>query len=59
MQESEGLGMEGWIALALILLGVVMAVGLGFSGLLYLALLLTIVVFAAILGLCSGAGRKA
>lgn len=59
MPETEGLGKEGLVALALVLLGVVVALTLGFSKLVYLALLLTVVVFAAILALCTGTTRKA
>lgn len=54
MPETEGLGREGLVAVALVLLGVVVALTLGFSKLVYLALVLTVVVFAAILSLCSG-----
>lgn len=59
MQESEGLGTEGWVAVAVILLGIVIALALGFSKLLYVALILTAAVFAVILGLCTGTTGKA
>lgn len=59
VQESEGLGIEGWVAIAIVLLGVVVALTAGFSRLLFLALPLTAVVFAAILALCTGTTRKA
>lgn len=59
MQESEGLGTVGWVALALVLLGVVVALTAGFSRLVLLALPLAVVVFAAILALCTGDTREA
>lgn len=59
MQESEGLGTVGWVALALVLLGIVVALTAGFSRLVLLALPLTVVVFAAILALCTGNTREA
>lgn len=59
MQESEGLGTVGWVALALVLLGAVVALTAGFSRLVLLALPLTVVVFAAIIALCTGTTRKA
>ncbi len=59
MQESEGLGTVGWVALALVLLGIVVALTAGFSRLVLLALPLTVVVFAAILALCTGTTREA
>jgi hypothetical protein len=51
---TEGLGSEGWVALALVLLGVVVALTLGFAKLFYLAMILTVGVFAVILALCAG-----
>jgi hypothetical protein len=59
VQESEGLGTVGWVALALVLLGIVVALTAGFSRLVLLALPLTVVVFAAILALCTGTTREA
>ncbi len=59
MQESEGLGTLGVVVVALLLLGVVIALTAGFSRLVYLALPLTLVVFGVILGLCTGTTRKA
>ncbi len=59
MQESEGLGTFGWVALALVLLGIVVALTAGFSRLVMLALPLAAVVFAAILALCTGNTREA
>lgn len=54
MPETEGLGSEGLVALALVLLGVVVALTLGFAKLFYIAVTLTAVAFAVILALCAG-----
>ena len=59
MQESEGLGIEGWVLLGIVLLGLVVALTLGFSRLVLLALPLTLAAFAVILALCTGTTRKA
>lgn len=59
MQESEGLGTLGWVLLALLLLGVVVALAFGFTSLVYIALPLTVVVFVTIVALCTGTSRKA
>lgn len=59
MPETEGLGTIGWVALAIVLLGVVVALTAGFSRLVWLALPLTLVVFGVIIGLCTGTTRKA
>ena len=58
MPETEGLGTVGWMALGILLLGVIVALTAGFSRLVWLALPLTAVVFAAILELCTGTTRK-
>ncbi len=54
MPETEGLGSEGLVALALVLLGVVVALTLGFAKLFYIAMVLTAAAFAVILALCAG-----
>ncbi|MDW8371001.1 MAG: hypothetical protein RMK81_12065 [Geminicoccaceae bacterium] len=59
MQQSEGLGTVGWVALALVALAVVVALAFGFTALIYLALPMTIVVFGAIIALCTGSSQKA
>lgn len=56
MQPSEGLGMIGVVAVALLLLEVVLALAFGFTVLIYPALLLTLAMFAVMLLLCRGAG---
>lgn len=54
MPETEGLGSEGLVALALVLLGVVVALTLGFAKLFYVAIVLTAAAFIVILALCAG-----
>ncbi|MCB2055020.1 MAG: hypothetical protein KDE35_12370 [Geminicoccaceae bacterium] len=52
MQASEKLGGTGWAALALVLLGILVALTAGFAATLYLALALTVVVFVVLIGFC-------
>jgi len=59
MPKTEGLGTVGWVALGIVLLGVIVALTAGFSRLVWLALPLAVVVFAVILALCTGTTRKA
>lgn len=59
MQQSEGLGTVGWVALGLVALAVVVALAFGFTALVYLALPMAFVVFAAIIALCTGTTEKA
>jgi hypothetical protein len=58
MQPSEGLGMIGIAALALLLLELVLALAFGFTALIYPALLLTAAMFAVMLLLCRGPGTS-
>ena len=59
LQQSEGLGTAGWIVVAVLLLGVVLALTVGFSRLVLLALPLTVVAFVAMVALCTGDTRSA
>ena len=54
VNANESLGSLGWAALAVILLGVLMALWFGFASTFYLAILLVPVVFVALLQLCGG-----
>ena len=54
MNASEGLGMVGYVALAILLLGAAVAVLFGFARTFYIAILLVPVVFVGLLQLCSG-----
>jgi hypothetical protein len=56
MQPSEGLGMIGTVAVALLLLELVLALAFGFTALIYPALLLTAAMFVVMLLLCRGTG---
>ena len=59
LQQSEGLGTAGWIVVAVLLLGVVLALTVGVSRLVLLALPLTVVAFVAMVALCTGDTRSA
>jgi hypothetical protein len=54
MNANEGLGVVGYVALGILLLGAVVAVLFGFARTFYIAILLVPVVFVALLQLCSG-----
>ena len=54
MNASEGLGMVGYVALAILLLGAVVAVLFGFARTFYIAILLVPVLFVGLLQLCGG-----
>lgn len=54
MNANEGLGLVGWVALALIVVMAVSALLFGFSSLFYFAILLVPVIFAVLLQLCAG-----
>ena len=53
MNANEGLGLVGWVALALIVVMAVSALLFGFSSLFYFAILLFPVVFVVLLQLCA------
>ena len=54
MNANEGLGLVGWVALALIVVMAVSALLFGFSSLFYFAILLVPVIFVVLLQLCAG-----
>jgi hypothetical protein len=54
VHANESLGSFGWVALAIILLGAVVALLFGFARTFYLAILLVPVVFVVLLQLCGG-----
>lgn len=54
MNANEGLGLLGWVALAVVALGVVLALCFGFATTFYIAIALVPVVFVALLMLCGG-----
>ncbi|MGE3292946.1 MAG: hypothetical protein AB7I59_00770 [Geminicoccaceae bacterium] len=54
MNANESLGPVGWAALAIILLGALVALLFGFARTFYIAVLLVPVVFIALLQLCGG-----
>ena len=54
MNANEGLGLVGWVALALIVVMAVSALLFGFSSLFYFAILMVPVIFAVLLQLCAG-----
>ena len=54
MNPNEGLGLLGWVCLAAVAMGVVMALLFGFTSTFYIAILLVPVVFFVLLLLCRG-----
>ena len=54
MNANEGLGLVGWVGLALIVVMAVSALLFGFSNLFYFAILLAPVIFVVLLQLCAG-----
>jgi hypothetical protein len=59
MNPSEGLGGVGIVAVALILVGIVIALAFGVTALIYLGLLLTFVAFVVMFLLCRDEGTAA
>jgi uncharacterized membrane protein YhdT len=54
MNANEGLGLLGWVVLALLALAIVTALLFGFGSTFYFAILLVPVVFVALIMLCRG-----
>jgi hypothetical protein len=53
MNAHEGLGLLGWVSLAVIALAAVVAVTTGFANTFYFAILLVPVVFVVLINLCA------
>ena len=54
MNANEGLGLLGWVSLAVLALAAVVAVTTGFANTFYFAILLVPVVFFVLINLCAG-----
>ena len=54
MEHDEGFGPFGWLALAIVLLQVVLALLFGFAATFWLSLVLAFVVLAILVVLCGG-----
>ena len=54
MPETEGLGRTGWVALLVLVLGILAVVVFGFAAAIYIGLLLTFLALVVMVLLCQG-----